>query len=68
MKDNMLVNHFTSLQEIEINLKVIISVKIAVIFSLFLRLLTACLALKSFSNKYSYTFQSLCNVDYLPSV
>lgn len=31
MKD-MLVNHFTSLKEIEINLKVIISVKIAVIF------------------------------------
>lgn len=48
------VTYPTSLGEMQINLKVITSVKIAVIFSLLLWLLPACLALKSSRNKYSY--------------
>lgn len=67
MKDG-LVNYHTSLEEIEFNLKVIISVKIAVIsFPLNANGLFGSKVV--FGNKYSCTFQGLCYVDYLlPSV
>lgn len=65
----MLVNYPTSLQEMEINLKVITSVKIAVIFSLFL--LTANGPSGSevvVVINIHIPFRVFCCVDYLPSV
>lgn len=62
----MLVNYPTSLQEMEINLKVITSVKIAVIFSRFL--LTANGLSGSEVINIHIPFRVFCYVDYLPSV